>query len=365
MILILFAVAALGYQAMAILACLRSLAARGQAPASTGESPVSVLKPIHGLDPALRDAIQSHTVLQGEYEFLCGVSDAGDPALAVLRQFSKVRVVHSVSPAANGKVGVLADLAAEARYPILVVNDSDIRVQPDYLARVTAPLADPRVGLVTCLYRPVGDTFAARFEGLGIATDFAPSALVARALGVDEFAMGSTLAFRRTDLDRIGGFSVIADYLADDYQLGHRIHGLGLQCVLSDVIVETHLGGGWRHVWTHQVRWARTIRVVNFWGYLGLPVTNATLWAMLAALSGRWTWAAALLVVRMMMAWASGWLVVRSRDALRLLWLVPARDLLGLAVWLAGLGGSTVIWRGLRLRLTPDGKITRERPRAC
>jgi ceramide glucosyltransferase len=252
---------------------------------------------------------------------------------------------------------VLMDLAAAARYALLVVNDADIRVQPDYLARVTAPLADPQVGLVTCLYRPVGSTFAARFEGLGISTDFAPSALVARLVGVDEFAMGSTLAFRKADLDRIGGFAAIADYLADDYQLGHRIHSLGLKCVLSDVVVETHLGGGWRHIWAHQVRWARTIRVSNPGGYLGLPITNATLWALIAAVWGRWELVAILLGARLAMAFTAGWVAMRHRDVLRLWWLVPARDLFSFGVWLTGLSGNTVVWRDRRLKLGRDGRI--------
>src|SRR5262249_15657735 len=152
-----------------------------------------------------------------------------------------------------------------------------------YLARVTPPLSDPGVGLVTCLYRAEGDTLAARFEGLGVATEFAPSALVARLAGVDEFALGSTLALRKVDLERVGGFQAIADYLADDYQLGRRLRGLGLKCVLPDMVVDTHLSGGWRSVWRHQVRWARTIRVSKFWGYVGLPVTFATLWAVAAA----------------------------------------------------------------------------------
>jgi len=316
-----------------------------------------VLKPVHGVDPGFREAIRSHTALHGEYEFLCGVSYPNDPALPLLREFFRVRIVESHTRAANGKVGVLIDLAAAARYPILVVNDADIRVEPDYLKRVTAPLVDPRVGLVTCLYRPVGDTFAARFEGLGVATDFAPSALVARLLGVDEFAMGSTLAFRREDLDRIGGFAAVADYLADDYQVGHRIHALGLKCVLSDVVVETHLGGGWRQVWQHQVRWARTIRVSRFGGYLGLPITNATLWAGVAMAGGRLDLGIALLLIRLVMAFASGWGVVRSRDVLYLWWLVPARDIFGFAVWVVGLFGDSVIWRGQRLRLDRDGRI--------
>jgi ceramide glucosyltransferase len=344
------------YQALAIAACAlfrRQETEHGK----QGPVAVSILKPIRGLDPAFREAIRTHTVLQGEYEVLCGVSNLNDPAVTVLREFPSVRVIECHTKGPNGKVGVLIDLAAAARYPIVVVNDSDIRVEPDYLARVTGPLLDPRVGLVTCLYRPVGDTFAARFEGLGIAADFAPSTLVARLVGVDEFAMGSTLAFRRVDLDRIGGFAAIADYLADDYQLGHRIHALGLKCVLSDVIVETHLQGGWREVWAHQVRWARTIRATKFSGYLGLPVTNATLWAVIAAACGRWDLAAVLLAVRMVMAFTAGWFMMRSRDVARLWWLIPARDLFGFAVWLAGVFGNAVVWRGERLRLDRKGRI--------
>ena len=351
-----FALAAIAaaYQILAILACV--FRGRAKAPAKSS-GPISVLKPVRGVHPGFREAIRSHTVLHGDYEFLCGVSYPNDPALPVLREFFRVRVVDSDTRAANAKVGVLIDLAAAANYPVLVVNDADIRVEPDYLTRVAAPLADPRVGLVTCLYRPVGDSFAARFEGLGVATDFAPSTLVARLLGVDEFAMGSTLAFRREDLDRIGGFAAVADYLADDYQVGHHIHALGLKCVLSDAVVETHLGGGWRQVWQHQVRWARTIRVSRFGGYLGLPITNATLWAVVAIAWERWDLGIALLAIRLMMAFASGWGVLRSRDVLYLWWLVPARDIFGFAVWLVGLFGDSVVWRGQRLRLDRDGRI--------
>ncbi len=362
MILNVIAAIAAAYQLFAVLACIlrrgrRSGSRPGRTHTTRPQEPVSVLKPVHGLDPALREAIRSHTVLQGDYEFLCGVSNPNDPALPVLREFFRVRIVDSNTEAPNGKVGVLIDLAAAARHPILVVNDADIRVEPDYLRRVTAPLADPAVGLVTCLYRPVADTFAARFEGLGVSTDFAPSTLVARLMGVNEFALGSTLAFRRVDLDRIGGFASIADYLADDYQLGRRIHALGLKCVLSDVIVDTHLGGGWRQVWAHQVRWARTIRVTKFGGYLGLPVTNATLWAAVTAGFGRWDLAAMLLAARLVMAWTAGWMVIRSRDVLFLWWLVPARDAFAFAVWLAGLFGDSVVWRGQRLQLDREGRI--------
>jgi ceramide glucosyltransferase len=318
---------------------------------------VSILKAVRGLDPGFRAAIESHMKLSGESELLCGVRSLDDPAVAVLREFPQVRVIECRTVTPNQKVGVLMDLARAAKHPILVVNDADIRVEPDYLDQVTGPLSDPTIGLVTCLYRPEGSTFASRFEGLGVSTDFAPSALVARLVGVEEFAMGSTLAFRRADLERIGGFESIADYLADDYQLGAKLHGLGLKCVLSDAIVATHLGGGWSDVWTHQVRWARTIRVSKFAGYLGLPATFATVWAVALASSGEWRIALAVLAARMLMALEAGWVAMRSRDVLRLWFLIPARDLFAAAVWIAGLFGNSVMWRGQKLRLDRQGRI--------
>jgi len=342
------------YQVVAIFACV---ARKRQGPGTNPHPPVSILKPVRGADAGFRGAIASHLALDGDYELLCGVASLDDPAVGILREFPGVRIVECRTKAPNQKAGVLMDLAAAAKSETIIVNDADIRVAPDYLERVTAPLADRRVGLVTCLYRPIGMTFAARFEGLGVATDFAPSALVARMLGVDEFAMGSTMAFRRADLEKIGGFAAIADYLADDYQLGHRLHELGLKCVLSDVIVETHLEGSWREVWHHQVRWARTIRVSKLAGYVGLPVTNATLWALLAAAFGRFEIALALLIARMLMAMESGWFVLRSPDVARLWWAVPLRDLFGIAVWITGLFGNSVVWRGRKLRLDREGRI--------
>jgi ceramide glucosyltransferase len=353
-ILEVFAAIAGAYQLFATVACLafnKGPGARRQAPAG-----ISILKPVYGADPALRAAIASHTVLDGEYELLCGVR-LGDPAAELIAQFSTVKMVECTTITPNGKVGSLIDLARAAHYPILIVNDADIRVPPDYLSHVIPPLDDPRVGLVTCLYRAEGDTLAARFEGLGVSTDFAPSTLVARMVGVDEFALGSTMAFRRADLDRIGGFEAIGDYLADDYQLGHRIHALGLKCVLSDTVVTTRLSGGWADVWRHQVRWARTVRVSKFWGYLGLPVTFATVWAIAALIGGYFWVAAALLAARMLMAIMAGWFVLKSPDVLRLWPLILLRDLYGAAVWVAALFGRTVMWRGRILALDGEGRI--------
>jgi ceramide glucosyltransferase len=344
------------YQVFAIVACIK-FRRRAGFQVATAFQAASILKPVSGPDDGLCPALDSHSKLRGQYELLCGVRSMDDPAVAVLLGFPRARIIECRTKTPNRKVGVLIDLTREAHHDILVVNDADIRVDPDYLERVAAPLSDPSVGLVTCLYRPEGATFAARFEGLGVSTDFAPSTLVGWLIGLEEFAGGSTLAFRRADLVRMGGFEAIADYLADDYQLGSHLRTLGLKCFLSETIVSTHLAGGWRDVWLHQLRWARTIRVSNLPGYLSLPVTFATVWALVALATGHLWLAVSVFGVRMAMSMASGWMVMRHRDVLRLWFLIPIRDLFAGAVWAAGLLGNTVVWRGQRMRLDPQGRI--------
>jgi ceramide glucosyltransferase len=328
--------------------------------------PVSVLKPIRGLDDGFYSAIRSQAAQDHpNFEILFGIADPADPARAEIERLIaefptvSIRLLTCSTPAPNAKVGTLIELAAAARHSLLVVNDSDITVQPDYLRSVTAPLADATIGLVTCLYRAEARDWPGRFEALGIATDFAPSTLVAPLFGVSEFGLGSTLAFRREDLDKIGGFASVADYIADDYQLGARIHQLGRKNLISQVVVSTRLStGSWSSAFKHQLRWARTIRLSRFSGYLGLPATFATLWALDAAIFGHWIGALALLTVRLAAALTGGWFVLRSQDALRYFWLVPFRDLWGVAVWVTALFGHSVEWRGKRLRLDNQGRIT-------
>ena len=364
-LLIALAGAAALYQLIALAAVL-SHSRRNSIRKSAG-APVSILKPIHGSHPGFSDAIRSHALQQyPEFEILLGLDRADDPARAdverLIRDFPSIpiRLVLSTTQAPNAKVGTLVDLAREARHAILLVNDSDISVPVDYLDRVTAPLEDAGIGLVTCLYRAEAHDWPSRFEALAIASEFAPSTLVAPFFGVSEFGLGSTLAFRRKDLERIGGFEAVADYLADDYQLGCRLHSLGLRNVISDVVVSTRLSAGsWRAAWDHQVRWARTIRLSRGAGYAGLPITFASLWALAAALFGLWWMAVSLLAIRFAMALACGGLVLGSRDVFRYFYLIPVRDLWGVAVWAAGLFGDTVVWSGRRLRLDQQGRIRR------
>jgi ceramide glucosyltransferase len=362
------AVAAAAYYFLVIVAAVkwhRKTGAGGRGPGAGERDALSILKPIHGRDPQFYEAIFSHAAQQYPvFEILFGVSDPMDPALEDIhrlkREFPQRRIEIVVAPtdAPNAKAGVLAELAKRARYPLLLVNDSDIVVEPGYLMAVTAPLDNPEIGLVTCLYRASAESWASRWEALGIATEFAPGVLVARLLGVAEFALGSTMVFRAEALRRIGGFEAIANYLADDFQLGQRICRLGYRIEFAPVVVQTDLGAGrWAQTWRHQLRWSRTIRVSRPSGYYGYVVTHATLWALVAMAGGQW-WAVWLAVgVRMLAGVLVGAAILKDRNVLRDFWLIPLRDLFGFAVWVGGLFGHTVQWRDRELRLRPDGRI--------
>jgi ceramide glucosyltransferase len=269
---------------------------------------------------------------------------------------------------ANTKVGNLAQMLRVARHDVIVVNDSDIRVATDYLGRVTAPLARPEVGLVTCLYRGIANrTLGSKLESLGISTDFAAGVLVARQMEGIKFGLGSTLAVRRRDLEAIGGFEALVDYLADDYQLGVRLGRQGWKIELSDVVVETFLPEySLSGFLSHQLRWARTVRDSQFWGYVGLGLTFGLLWAVLAlAFSGGawWAWGMFALTVamRVAVAWSVGRSVLADQQISSLLYLLPLRDLVAFFVWIASFGGGTVQWRDEVFRLR-KGKIERIDP---
>ena len=360
------ALAAAAYQLVALVAALRHILVKE--PRAHVFPPVSILKPIRGLDPHFYEAIRSHAVLDyPEYEVLFGVADPHDEAVPAIQRLiaefpgRRIRLIHGTTPAANLKVGVLAGLAREARYPVLVMNDSDIEVPLDYLRRLVAPLENPGIGIVTCLFRGEADHWPGRFEAIGIATNFMPSALVAPLVGVNEFGLGATLAFRAETLRAIGGFEALADYLADDYQLARHITRLGLRAFMAKVVIVTHLGDDtWRGLWQHQLRWARTIRLCRGGGYMGLPVTHTGLWALAAALAGYWWLALTLVALRVLTGVLVGRGIVHSPIALKHFYLIPLWDIWAFGLWLAGLFGKEVVWRNRRLRLNKEGRIVGE-----
>jgi ceramide glucosyltransferase len=356
---------------------LRAQRAGESARPTQGLPPVSILKPLKGTDPDIYESFRSHCLQDyPEYEIIFGVSDADDPAVASVeqlrREFPECAIQLVVCPnklGANVKVSNLELMLPRARYQHLLVNDSDIRVERDYLRRIISPLLEERVGMVTCLYRGVAAfTLGSRLESLGISTDFCPGVLVARQLeGGLKFGLGSTLAFRRTDLERIGGFRSIVDFLADDYELGRRVADLGLQVLLSDVVVETHLPAyDLRGFLSHQLRWARGVRDSRAGGYIGLVSTYGSMWALLTLIAGRaapWSWAVlgATALLRLVVAITVSQSVLKDRQLLRHLWLLPVRDLVAVAVWVASFAGYTVTWRGDRFRLK-KGRLIRIDP---
>jgi ceramide glucosyltransferase len=337
-------------------------------------SPVSILKPLKGTDPGMYESLRSHCLQDySEYEIIFGVSGPNDPAVEVVErlrsEFPKQGiklVVCGKSLGTNTKVSNLAQMRVEARYEYLLVNDSDIRVNPDYLQRVVPPLSNPKVGLVTCLYRGIASpTLGSRVESLGISTDFCAGVLTARSLeGGIRFGLGSTLAFRASDLQAVGGFESLVDYLSDDYEIGKRISALGLEVKLSGDVVETFLPAyTFRAFFDHQLRWARCIRDSRRWGYLGLLLTFGVPWAVLALIAAKGAaWACLLLGltagVRLAMAVVVGRDVLQDHQVIRRLWLIPLRDFAALFVWIASFAGHTVIWRGDRFNLK-DGRLSR------
>ncbi len=355
---------------------LKDRAAWLQSESSNSEElpPVSLLKPLKGEDPEIYQSFRSHCLQDyAQYEIIFGVNDKDDPAVASVErlrlefpQHSIRLLVSSEVLGANAKVSNLAQMVRAARYDYLVVSDSDIRIEPDYLRRVIQPLRSEKIGIVTCLYRGIaGATLGSRLESLGISTDFCAGVLVARAIeGGVRFALGSTMAFRRRDLEAIGGFESFVDYLADDYELGRRISGLGLGVHLSEIAVETFLPDyDLRQFFQHQLRWARGVRDSRHWGYVGLLFTFGWIWSLVAVLASRgaaWAWGLASVAIlsRLMVALTVGNRVLNDSQVIRFLPLLPLRDLAALAIWFVSFGSNTIDWRGDKFRLK-DGKLVR------
>ncbi len=334
--------------------------------------PVSILKPLKGVDPEIWESLCSHCEQDyPEFQLIFGVSDPADPVVEVVHKlqakYPNLQIELIVCERVLGtniKVSNLAQMLPAARHEILLVNDSDIRVPADYLRKAIAPLADDSVGLVTCLYRglagPSGasSSLGSRLEALGIGTDFVPGVLSARFLEKGlRFGLGSTLAFRRGDLEAIGGFEALLDYLADDYELGRRIAATGKRVEVSAATVTTFLPAyTLREFFRHQLRWSRTIRDARRWGYAGVIFTFGLPWALLTLLAARgaqWAWLlfALTLAARLAVGVAAAEVVLHDRQmfrsgAFRNILLLALRDLIAPLVWAASFMGNRIHWRG-------------------
>jgi ceramide glucosyltransferase len=333
---------------------------------------VTLLKPLCGLEPELYENLRSFCLL--DYpgaQIVFGVQDPGDPALQVAErlkaEFPQVEVATVVDRRRHGsnpKVSNLINMMPAARHDVLVLSDSDIRVPPDYLARVVAPLAGPGIGAVTCPYtaHPATPSLVARLASLQINDWFLPSVLVASRLDDVGFCMGSTIALRRDALQAIGGFRALRDVLADDYEIGRRLIACGYRVALSDCVVETLASEvAAKELLLHELRWARTIRTVRPFGFAGLCITCTISMCVLAALllAGAGTVARIAMVTAGLLARLVLHLHVASRFAVPRgpVWLLPVRDALSLGIWAASFIGRRVSWRGQRFAVRQDGSL--------
>lgn len=361
------------YQLVQLVAAWRFLRrSRSDAPRSAAPCPpVTVLKPLKGPGLELDANLESFCRQDyPAYQIVFGVEDPRDPAVEVvrglMRRFPNLDIALAIGheDGANRKVANLVHMMHHAKHDVLVLSDADIRVRPDYLQRLVAPLADPAVGLTTCLYRgrAVGG-LPAMVESLLINTDFLPMVLMAQWVQRFRYAYGASIAFRREALDAIGGFEEMRAYLADDNLLGRRVAEAGWRLLLLPYVVETIPDSQtMRDVWRHHLRWARTYRVCQPIGWFATIIIQTTLWGVLAVVATGgspigWLALATALLCRLLGLRAIAGML-HDTDTIRHLWLVPPKDLAYSGVWLASWLGRDVDWSGQRLRVLPDGRMT-------
>ncbi|MDE2517004.1 MAG: bacteriohopanetetrol glucosamine biosynthesis glycosyltransferase HpnI [Rhodospirillales bacterium] len=347
--------------------------------------PITVLKPLHGAEPGLEEALASVCRQDyPEFQIIFGVQDAADPARAVAAglaaRFPALPIAIVVDPAqhgANRKISNLINMYRLARHETLVIADSDVIAAPDYLRRIAAALARPGVGLATTLYagRPLVAGLAARLGAMQITYGFLPGALLSRAMGRQD-CLGATMALRAATLARVGGLQALADHLADDNALGRKVAGLGLDVALAGTVVETGvpeatLGA----LFSHELRWARTIRALVPAGFAASALQYPILWAAIAFAAAPAERTALLIGL----AWLARAAAARGIGAVlgvpgpqakggvglafpAPLWLLPLRELMSVAVMIASYSGRGVVWRGHRLHADGPAPLTSADP---
>ena len=334
--------------------------------------PITILKPLCGLDwesyTALASFCQQDYPL---YQIIFSVQDSQDPSIEVVQKlqeaFSHLDIELVISDRAigiNPKINNIANGATKTKYPILVISDSDIQVEKDYLKTIIQPFTDPLVGVVTCLYNSLTEGFLAGFEALDIASQFCPKVLTARQLEDVKFAFGSTIAIRQETLDKIGGFLAIADYLADDYQLGYLPSQNGYKVILSPYLVEHRLANVTFKTFIHrQIRWFKCIRVERFWGYVGLIFTYGIInsFVLLLLTQGSlfgWSIFGLVWNIRFLTAYLIAIKYLKDANAKDFFLLIPLRDFVSFGIWCYSFSGDKVIWRGETYQLLPNGQLS-------
>ncbi|OGR26550.1 MAG: hypothetical protein A2139_01610 [Desulfobacca sp. RBG_16_60_12] len=371
-LVILLLTAAWFYQFLALVSLGRFFRPSGSAPPVATGPGITVFKPLKGLEPLSRECLASFlTQDYHPYQVLFGVREPENPVLDLLRELRQTHprcdlevVICPEDLGLNPKVSTLRQLMPRARYDLLVIADGDVSVGPDYLAQVAAAFRQPGVGLVSCPYRAgPSRTLGSTLEALTIAADFIPSVAVANYVEGIRFALGATMALTRQALAAIGGLVPLADFLADDYQLGFRVAATGLRVKILPYVVSTNNPElSFKGYLAHQLRWARTYRVCRPAGYLAYGITHALVYSLIilvAAGPAPWAWgpAAATLVLRGALAGFSERRCLKGELPLWAFALLPLKDLLAFGLWLASFLGDRVAWGGRAYRVTPEGKL--------
>ena len=360
-------IASLVYCLLTIFSAVRYRAVR-PAPVSTAP-PLSVLKPLAGIDDGLEENLRTFFEQQyGPFEILFAVRSPEDPAIPLVERMrarypaipSRL-LITGEPPYPNAKVYSLDRMLAEARYDLIVMADSDVRVMPDMLTSLAAEFQDKQVGLITCPYRAVpGRSFWSTMEAVGINTEFISGVLVARLLDGMKFALGPTIAVRRGALAGIGGFDAVKDFLAEDYVMGKLMAERGYGVILSSYVIEHRIGAqNLAANVKHRLRWNRSTRRSRPLGYVGQLFTHPFPLALLlvAVQPAWWPMLAVTALFRGAAGWATAGHALRDPLTRRLWWLVPLQDLASFVIWLLGFFGNTIVWRGRRYYVLPDGRF--------
>jgi ceramide glucosyltransferase len=358
-LILLIALAPLAYYVTGILAAVRFFKRERAKVLPEFTPPVSLLKPVRGLDFDSYENFASFCQQDyPEYEILFCVNEMSDPAVPVIQKIIAEypeRRIHIFSNApqigSNRKVNNLALLTREAEYDIVVQSDGDVRVGPNYLREIVAPFADSSVGVTSCFYRGIVQrNLGAELEAVGVASDFFAGALIADWKEGVTFALGASVTTTKEWLNIIGGYQSLANLLADDYEIGNRIHKAGGKVLLSrESVWTTYPAQTVRSFWEHQIRWARTVRFCRPISFLGLVFTHGLPWAVLAAIVATNSYVAAAyllayLVLRFLMAWVVGIWGIGDEVLRQKMWLIPLRDAIHFAVWLFSFTSNRVIW---------------------
>jgi ceramide glucosyltransferase len=383
------------YAIFAIIAARDFFSSPAPAPDAAFHPGISVLKPIRGAEPDAEENFRSFCEQDyPDYQIVFGALDPDDPGLAAARVAAArhagtaiavvagsgasvvagsgasvvagsgaAGVAGSGSAGANPKVANLAGMESRARHEILLISDSDVRAPGDYLRRMVAALADPAVAVATSPYRSRGRGLGGLLQALGNATEFQPSVFVARKVEGVRFGLGAGILIRREALEEIGGFAEVSRFLADDLMLGLLPARAGRRVVMALPVVDHELGHvSFAAFARRQIRWNRGIRAARPGGYAGLLWTQSTVAAiLLLAVTGGsgagWAAAAATLGSRLAMAWQVGARELEDASVRKWILIVPLRDLVAFALWLAGFFGRTVEWRGVRYRVDRGGRL--------